>query len=408
MTPPVIRAAAHRGVHRPASVGAERHGTEQGIVRRTPGRVRRLLVAAAVALVVVEGVLVAPQVGRAVTALSAADVYWLVAAGLATAASMSMFARGRRRLLAAADVGAPAGGMLVAVYVANAFHLTLPGGAAFSTAYTYRWMRSRGATPAVATWVLATGGVLATGALLVLGLTGALLIGERGGGVDIALELAGLLLAVTVAYRVLRHPRLVRAACLRVLTALNRLRRRAPRAGAAALDNLLGQLRAMPVRPVDWFAASGYAVLNWAFDIACLVACTAALHVSGLTVPLVLVAYTAGMATSGLSPLPGGIGLVDGTLVLALVAGGVPAASAIPVVLLYRLISVLGVVAVGWILYACGGEKALTTTQLPSGEIPIVRGHDHRRACGSTPAGASPDVSSAPAQDQPPATRLPV
>ena len=64
----------------------------------------------------------------------------------------------------------------------------------------------------------------------------------------------------------------------------------------------------MQVRPADWFAASGYALLNWAFDIACLVACAAALHVPGLTLPLVLVAYTAGMATSGLSPLPGGSG----------------------------------------------------------------------------------------------------
>ncbi len=72
----------------------------------------------------------------------------------------------------------------------------------------------------------------------------------------------------------------------------------------------------------------------------------------GLTLPLLLVAYTAGMASSGLSLVPGGIGVVEVALVLALVAGGVPAAAALPAVLLYRLISLVGVVGAGWMVFA--------------------------------------------------------
>lgn len=72
----------------------------------------------------------------------------------------------------------------------------------------------------------------------------------------------------------------------------------------------------------------------------------------GLTLPLLLVAYTAGMASSGLSLVPGGIGVVEAALVLALVAGGVPAAAALPAVLLYRLISLVGVVGAGWMVFA--------------------------------------------------------
>lgn len=44
--------------------------------------------------------------------------------------------------------------------------------------------------------------------------------------------------------------------------------------------------------------------------------------------------------------------MVEAALVLALVADGVPAAAALPAVLLYRLISLVGVVAAGWTVFA--------------------------------------------------------
>lgn len=317
---------------------------------------RRAVTGAVIALVVVvEAVLVAPAVGGALTSLRAVDVDWLGVAVVAAAASMSMFARERRRLLLAAGVRTPARGSVVAVYVANALHATLPGGAAFSTAYSYRWMRGRGATAPAITWVLAAGGLLSTASLLALGLSGTLLAGGRVGLLQQGLEIAGILVVAGAARHLVRHPQLLRTACGRVLARANRLRRRPPTAGVAALDDLVVQLQAVRPRPMDWSVATGFALLNWSFDMGCLAACAAALHLHGLTLPLLLVAYTAGMATSGLSPLPGGIGVVDATLVLALVAGGVPVASALPVVVLYRLISLVGVVAVGWLL--CVAEQ---------------------------------------------------
>jgi hypothetical protein len=65
---------------------------------------------------------------------------------------MSFFARTRRRLLAATGIRVPQRDALAAVYVANALHVTLPGGAAFSTTWTYRWMRARGASAPAITW----------------------------------------------------------------------------------------------------------------------------------------------------------------------------------------------------------------------------------------------------------------
>ena len=136
------------------------------------------------------------------------------------------------------------------------------------------------------------------------------------------------------------------------LTRVNGVRHHPSAAGADMLAELVAQLRSVRPSGRDWTVTTGFALLNWAFDAGCLAACAAALSVHGLTLPLLLVAYTAGMASSGLSLVPGGIGVVEPALVLALVAGGVPAAAALPAVVLYRLISLVGVVTVGWMVFA--------------------------------------------------------
>jgi uncharacterized membrane protein YbhN (UPF0104 family) len=166
------------------------------------------------------------------------------------------------------------------------------------------------------------------------------------------MEITGVLALAMCARYLGRRPERVVVAGRWVLTRANRVRHRHPAAGADVLDELVAQLRSVRPSGRDWTVATGFALLNWAFDAGCLAACAAALSVHGLTLPLLVVAYTAGMASSGLSLVPGGIGVVEAALVLALVAGGVPAAAALPAVLLYRLISLAGVVGAGWMVIA--------------------------------------------------------
>jgi uncharacterized protein (TIRG00374 family) len=78
-----------------------------------------------------------------------------------------------------------------------------------------------------------------------------------------------------------------------------------------------------------------------------------------------VIAYAAGMAASGISVLPGGIGVVDTAMVLALVAGGIPAAAALPAILLYRLISLVGVTAAGWLAAAVHARRRDCQPQIP-------------------------------------------
>jgi uncharacterized membrane protein YbhN (UPF0104 family) len=319
-------------------------------VRRWPWR--PLLAGAVLVLLAVEVTLAAPVLGGAVASLSRARVGWLATAVAAAALSMGLFAGTRRRLMAAAGVRVGLPDTLAAVYVANAMHQTMPGGAAFSAAYTYRWLRSRGADGATGSWTFAAGAVVSTAALAGLGVVGSLLVGDRDAILALAADgvviaaLAGVLLVLA------RRPGLLVTGGQRLLTPLNRLLRRPPEHGAVALEGLVARLRSVRPSRRDWTVALLFAVGNWVFDVACLAASAAALGVHGLTLSLLLVAYTAGMASSGLSPLPGGIGVVDTAMVVVLVAGGIPAATALPAVLLYRLISVAGVVVAGWLVAA--------------------------------------------------------
>jgi uncharacterized membrane protein YbhN (UPF0104 family) len=348
-------------------VGAASAGTRIPAARgATRARTWRLVAAFVVVVVlVVELAVIRPEVGGALRSLWNVDYGWLAVAVLAAAASMGVFALVRRTLLRAAGFRVPVRATVAAVLVANSVHATLPGGVAFSTGYTYRWMRGRGVSGPAATWSLAAGGLVSTAALLAFGVLGSLLAGSQAGWLQLALAVTGIVLCTAAVRHLARHPRTAAAVGKWVLRRVNAVRRRPSATGADALDGLVAELRLVRPRSRDWTAATGYALLNWAFDAACLAACAAALDVRGLTLPLLLVAYTAGMATSGVSPLPGGLGVVDAALVLTLVAGGIPAAAALPAVVLYRLISLVGLVGAGWLVCAVQQVHGLRGSRAP-------------------------------------------
>jgi uncharacterized protein (TIRG00374 family) len=64
-----------------------------------------------------------------------------------------------------------------------------------------------------------------------------------------------------------------------------------------------------------------------------------------------LVTYAADAGAGLLQLLPGGLGTVDGAIVLALVNGGVPVSLATAGVLVYRLITFVFMAAVGWVVW---------------------------------------------------------
>jgi putative heme transporter len=299
------------------------------------------------ALLTTEVVLAWPSVVSAAAALAGSSAGWLAVAAVAAVASMVAFGAVRQCTLRAAGVSVPLG-RAVSSYAAGALHTSLPGGTVISTAYAFKRLRAWGASGVVASWCLAVTGLLAAATLSVIGLTGVLLGGGTTGSV---VQSAGAVVVVALAIaglvRLTRSPHRLGAAAGQVLRWINRLRGRPAETGYQLLATLIGDLQTIRPSRRAWLRAWVLSLLNWTLDVGCLAASCAALGVH-VSVPALLLTYTAGMAASSLTALPGGVGVVEAALILGLTTAGAPLAAALGAVLVYRVLSLGGVVVIGW------------------------------------------------------------
>jgi pimeloyl-ACP methyl ester carboxylesterase len=94
---------------------------------------------------------------------------------------------------------------------------------------------------------------------------------------------------------------------------------------------------------------TGLALANWLADAAVL---AVSIRATGATVPWhdLLLVYGVGIAAQSLNITPGGLGVTEGSLSLALVATGLGTRQALAAVLLYRLASFWLVALTGWLV----------------------------------------------------------
>jgi hypothetical protein len=288
---------------------------------------------------------------QALAELRAPHWGWLGAALVAEIASMGMYARMQRALLRGAGTKVSLGWHVATAYAAHSLSATLPGGPVFSTSFNFQQMRRFGASAAVASWCIALGGVLSTGALVVIGAVGGILTRETASWRSlVGYAVAALLIAFGV--RLLaEHPQWLDRPVRALLGGVNRVRRRPPGHGHERLLGFMTQLRTIRVRPAQFVTAVLLALLNWLFDALCLWMCCVAAGAGHINPVHLVIAYCAGMAAASVPIVPGGLGVVDAALVLGLVAGGLTSASALAAVVLYRLISLGFIIGLGWLFW---------------------------------------------------------
>ena len=191
--------------------------------------------------------------------------------------------------------------------------------------------------PAAGALVVAGGG-LASGNGLVTGFA-------VPGGV---LAVAALLVLGAAARRPQLRDGLQRPAAWALRHVARLLRRPAEDPGAIirAWAERLGSLQ---LAPADWVTVTGLGVVNWLADAAVLVV---SIRAAGAPVPWndLLLVYGSGVAAQSLNITPGGLGVAEGTLSLALIATGLHASQALAAVLLYRLASFWLVALAGWVV----------------------------------------------------------
>jgi hypothetical protein len=158
-------------------------------------------------------------------------------------------------------------------------------------------------------------------------------------------------LAVTVAVGALFVYQRPLAAIVRLALQGSRALTGRPRGDAhAQLERIMGWVTTVRLGWSQIGRIVGWAAGNWVLDCACF-----ALMFSAVGAPIpwkgLLLAYGAGQLAANLPITPGGLGAVEGTITIALVAFGGARTSTVAAVLLYRILSFWLVLAVGWLLW---------------------------------------------------------
>ncbi|XVV16800.1 lysylphosphatidylglycerol synthase transmembrane domain-containing protein [Actinoplanes sp. CA-131856] len=382
--------------------------------RRRP-TLRILLWAAAAAAVVIALRGRIPDPSSVVTTLTHADPRWLAVAVVAQLLSQAGFALQQRTLLTALGTRLPVPDALAITFSRTAMGSVLPAGSAMSAAFALQQFRRRGAHVTAATTAVvlsATASVLGlavlyaatatlhlapshtaelAAALILLTITAAVLTRTRrraplpatphpphsqatapppspapAAGLPSALGPSSPPSALGSAADSLALPSRPAGSSVSVmgewrgLSAARRnlmvLARRWLGRAVAQSRRMVGEAKA--VRPRHWLVALGYAALNWTLDLACLVAVAQACDFPLSTLQLTSV-YMAVQIVRQIPITPGGIGLIEASLLAGFLAAGAPEAAAAAVVLGYRIVSF-------WLLLPIGLATYLRLGRAPS------------------------------------------
>jgi uncharacterized protein (TIRG00374 family) len=266
---------------------------------------------------------------------------WLALAAAAETLSFLCYAFVQRSLLIEGGARISRHDMASLAIAATGLTNILPGGTAPSSGWLVAQYRKRGVPTPLALWAVLAGGFAATVAVLLLTLVGASVAGLLP---PIGIVLcAVLLVAGSIGF----------IAAVRHLDAVDRWFRAHDHGRFDALlkklSQRLGEASQFRAPPAVGARVLLLSIGNWGLDVACLIA---AFPLLGLGVPwrTVLFAYAFAQIAGSLAPVPGGIGFVEGGMVGAFALAGTPVGGAFLATIVYRLITSLGMAAVGSVM----------------------------------------------------------
>ncbi len=315
-----------------------------------------LIAVLAVIVAVLRGKLPSPQ--QVWVALRTANWWWVALAAVTEVASIGMVIRQQRRLLRAFGVPVTYRRMGAITYSSTALSVSMPAGGAVSAGYSYRAYRASGASSKTAATVMLLSGVLSILALVLLylvGLGAAALtpLMQMGARHPVRAVIVGLVLvqALVLVGRYLARRERRTAESDAPTPRLDRFAGRHPRLGTVGRQMLDTLRQTRQIRLRDWNLVMTTSAGKWLLDVGCLYLCCLALD---LDIHLLsLAAVYLGVQVIRQVPLtPGGIGVIEGALLVGLVSAGAAQGPAAAAVLLYRLFSAWLLIPVGFVLLA--------------------------------------------------------
>jgi uncharacterized protein (TIRG00374 family) len=327
----------------PAVCGAGRRWRAAGV---------RYLIGVAAGIVVVA--LLLPKRSDLVAAwhqLGTADPGWMAAAIGAEGLSLLSFALLQQRVLRLSGATVALPGLFALSLAVDAIANTVPGEPAPSCAYRYRYYRRRGASGASAGWTIFTiliAQAIGMSLVLLLGVIAALSGSTSAGRAGVTLF--GLLIVAAAGAILVR-----RDLVLGLASGLLRLLRKVtghPRGSIGArVDATLARMREIPLSRRSTAGIVAIATFVWCSDFLCLLCGFRAVHAA---IPWhgVLLAYGAAQVAGAFPLVPGGLGIVEGSLAVVLAAYGAGHVQAVSAALAFRLVNFWLAIAVGWLTAA--------------------------------------------------------
>lgn len=313
------------------------------------------------------------ELSGAATYLDHVSWWWVAVAAAAEAGSLVAFALIQKSLFDAAHVPVTTGQMFGVTVAATAIANSMPAGPIVSSVFAFSQYRRRGADDALAGWMLVAVFVAASVSLAVFASVGLAVAGGEGNNLNLlGVTLAVLVLSLLVG-AVFVQRRFLAWSVRKALLATRRVVGWPKGDVAQAIQHVVDRVTSVTL---DWKAVSritGWAVANWALDCGCLVVAFLAVHV-GVPWKGLFLAYGAGQLAANLPITPGGLGVVEGSLTIALVAFGGAETSTVAAVLLYRILSFWAELPIGWatwaaIAWATRRERRQATAGAESNEV---------------------------------------
>lgn len=279
--------------------------------------------------------------------------WWLPVAVAVEAASFVAFAGVQYRLLSAGGVYPPVIPLIGMTVGAQAISNSLPAGAALAAVYGYRWFRRFGADETVSAWALIGTGVTAAVSLALVAAAGLAVAAELGASLDLIGAVIGVLLVTLAVGGLFVYERPLAVVVTWSVHTSRRLLGRPRGDVAATIGEVVQRLTVVRLGWRDIGAILGWGSANWLLDCACFAFSFLAV---GADIPWegLLLAYGAGQLAANLPITPGGLGAVEGSITIALVAFGGDRTTTVEAVVIYRLISFWAELVVGWAAVGIG------------------------------------------------------
>ena len=301
-----------------------------------------------------------PFLGEGYIHVRDANKTGLILAFIAVLLSLGCMAEVMKLLLRAGGNRIRLRDTLILTLVSNAWSSTFPGGAAISTIYQFNTIRNWGVSASISSWFIILSGVLSTSWLVGLALVSIVFLGANFSYGAIAGTTILLTVLALGIWWITANTNPLRAFLLACLPRINRLLRRPQDTGKQAIEHHIAQLDAVKLSTGSFLWVSILSLLNWIFDILAVWLCVWAVtgefpaserDVNGINILGVTLAFVTVKVVGTAQVTPAGIGPVEASMTAALVAVGLPAATAFGVVLVYRIVSFALITALGWLIY---------------------------------------------------------